>query len=132
MWSTSNLKDTQSEFLEPLTTRVQDLKEDYIQRLAKVEMEQDADFMDGVQQGGGAPIAEGKIRSKNGVVNFDIDMDDEDDYDSDDDDGLKGPPKDTVLELNQSMMKLELMDELLERIQELTSSALVEEEEDDD
>lgn len=95
-------------------------------------MEQDADFMDGVQQGGGAPITEGKIRSKNGVVNFDIDMDDEDDYDSDDDDGLKGPPKDTVLELNQSMMKLELMDELLERIQELTSSALVEEEEDDD
>ncbi|KAF9155207.1 hypothetical protein BG015_010697 [Linnemannia schmuckeri] len=131
VWSTSNLKNTQSEFLEPLTTRVQDLKEDYIQRLAKVEMEQDADFMDGVQQGGAPPIAEGKIRSKNGVVNFDIDMDDEDDYDSDDDDALKGPPKDTALELNQSMMKLELMDELLERIQELTSSAFVEEEDDD-
>ena len=111
--------------MEPLTTRVQDLKEDYIQRLAKVELEQDADFMVGVE-GGSAPISEEKIRSKSGVVNFDIDMDEEEgEYDSDEDTdpSKKSPPKDTVLELNQNMMKLELMDELLERIQELTFSA---------
>ncbi|KAG0381107.1 hypothetical protein BGX24_009936 [Mortierella sp. AD032] len=128
VWSTSNIKNTQSEFLEPLTTRVQDLKEDYIQRLAKAEMQQDAEFMDGVQQ----PLAEDKIRSKNGVVNFDIDMEsDDDEYDSDGDEKTR-PRKDTVLELNQNMMRLELMDELLERIQELTASARVEEENDDD
>ncbi|KAG0278133.1 hypothetical protein BGZ95_004630 [Linnemannia exigua] len=128
VWSTSNIRNTQSEFLEPLTTRVQDLKEDYIQRLAKAEMQQDADFMDGVQQ----PLAEDKIRSKNGVVNFDIDMESDDgEYDSDDDEKT-GPLKDTVLELNQNMMRLELMDELLERIQELTASARVEEEDNDD
>ncbi|KAF9093554.1 hypothetical protein BGX23_003208 [Mortierella sp. AD031] len=126
VWSTSNIGDTRKEFLEPLTTRVQDLKEDYIQRLAKVEMEQDAEFMDGLEnQQQQPPVAEDRIRSKNGVVNFDIDMDssDDEDYDTDDGEVKKGPPKDTALELNQNMMKLELMDELLERIQELTSSA---------
>ncbi|KAF9934316.1 hypothetical protein FBU30_002455 [Linnemannia zychae] len=122
VWSTSNIKNTQKEFIEPLMSRVLDLKESYIQRLAKVEMEQDAGFMDDIQH---TPSAmEGKIRSKNGVVNFDIDMDEVDaDYDSDDDMVTKGGPKDTAMELNLSMMKLELMDELLERIQDLTSSA---------
>ncbi|KAF9912705.1 hypothetical protein EC991_009441 [Linnemannia zychae] len=128
VWSTSNIRGTQSEFLEPLATRVQDLKEDYIQRLAKAEVEQDADFMDGVQQ---PPLAEDKIRSKNGVVNFDIDMGSDDEYDSDDDDDKKAkPPKDTVLDLNQNMMRLELMDELLERIQELTAPLHVEKDDD--
>lgn len=66
-----------------------------------------------------------KIKSKNGVVNFDIDMDsDEDDNDDDEPEGTRARPKDTVLELNQSMMRVELMDEVLERIRELTKDRL--------
>ncbi|KAF9185049.1 hypothetical protein BGZ50_003287 [Haplosporangium sp. Z 11] len=129
IWSTSNIKETDEEFLEPLSERVQELKEDYIQRLARVEMVQDAEFGDDNEP----PLH--RIKSKNGVVNFDIDMDSGDETDDDDEIGdgqMNGNsrPKDTVLGLNQDMMKLELMDELLERIHELTGS--VEEEQDED
>ncbi|KAG0339329.1 hypothetical protein BG000_002351 [Podila horticola] len=49
------------------------------------------------------------MRSKNCVVNFDTDMEsgDEDD-DEDEQEGATARPKDAVLELNQSMMRVEL------------------------
>lgn len=66
-----------------------------------------------------------KIKSKNGVVNFDIDLDsDDEDGDDDEQDGSAARLKDTVLELNQSMMRLELMDEVLERIRDLIKDRL--------
>ncbi|KAG0356651.1 hypothetical protein BGZ54_000662 [Gamsiella multidivaricata] len=127
IWSASNIEETRKEFIEPLVERVQELKEDYIQRLATAEMRQDGIFDDDAME---PPVH--RIRSKNGVVNFDIDMEsgDEDSDDDEDDDGMRrnGGPKDTVVDLNQKMMKLEIMDELLERIQELTAPV----EQDDD
>ncbi|KAF9999586.1 hypothetical protein BGZ65_005087 [Modicella reniformis] len=63
------------------------------------------------------PIHE--IKSNNGVVNFDIGMGSGDEGSGDDDDPEKakdGRRKDKVVDLNQKMMKLEIMDELLERI----------------
>jgi hypothetical protein len=114
------VQETQKEFIEPLVERVQELKEDYIQRLAAVEMMQDEVFDDDAMD-----LPTHRIRAKNGVVDFDIDMEsgDDDDDDSDDEDenrDMRRGPKDTVLDLNQKMMRLEIMDELLERIQELT------------
>jgi hypothetical protein len=101
--------------------RVQELKEDYIQRLAEVELAQDGAFGDDDE----VDIPMHKINDKNGVVNFDIDMEsgDEDGGSDDDDPGKmkNGRPKDTAMELNQKMMRLEIMDDLLERIQELTA-----------
>ncbi|CAO3566158.1 unnamed protein product [Mortierella alpina] len=118
IWMKSNIQDTHREFLEPIYVRVQQLKESYIQRLSRAESAMDSELDDPTE-----PLSH-KIRSKNGVVNFDIDMDsdDEDDDDDDSDDEIK-KPKDTVESLNLNMMRLELMDELLERIQELTESS---------
>ncbi|KAF9199924.1 hypothetical protein BGZ49_009898 [Haplosporangium sp. Z 27] len=118
VWLVSSVQETHKEFIEPLTERILELKEDYIQRLAQAEVAQDAVFDDDFD----SPMH--RIKSKNGVVDFDIDMDSGDDDDDDDDDVGEGKfrrPKDTVLDLNQKMMKVEIMDELLERIQELTS-----------
>ncbi|KAF8930452.1 hypothetical protein BGZ58_008243 [Dissophora ornata] len=120
IWSTSNVQDTHKEFIEPLVERVQELKEDYIERLAEAEMAQDMAFDDSME----SPMD--RIKSKNGVINFDIDMEsgDEDSDDGGEEDKEKSNgPKDTVMDLNQKMMRLEIMDELLERIQELTASA---------
>ncbi|KAF9946551.1 hypothetical protein BGZ72_000231 [Mortierella alpina] len=119
IWMNSNIQDTHREFLEPIYVRVQQLKENYIQRLSRAESAMDSEHADTTE-----PPSH-KIRSKNGVVNFDIDMDsgdEEDEEDDDDEDGGDKGPKDTVQDLNQNMMKLELMDELLERIQDLTGS----------
>ncbi|KAG0327119.1 hypothetical protein BGZ99_008334 [Dissophora globulifera] len=118
IWSTSNVRETHREFIEPLVERVQELKEDFIQRLEQAEMTQDTVFADTIEP------SMPKIKSKNGVVNFDIDMESEDEDESNDEDGpmgKKGGPKDTVIDLNQKMMQLEIMDELLERIQDLTA-----------
>lgn len=115
----SNIQDTHREFLEPIYVRVQQLKENYIQRLSRAESAMDSEHADTTE-----PPSH-KIRSKDGVVNFDIDMDsgdEEDEEDDDDEDGGDKGPKDTVQDLNQNMMKLELMDELLERLQDLTGS----------
>ena len=114
------MQDTHKEFIEPLVERVQELKEDYIQRLVEAEMAQDMEFDDFMEP----PMD--RIKSKNGVVNFDIDMESGDE--DSDDGGEEGKernsgPKDTVMDLNQKMMRLEIMDEVLERIQELTASA---------
>ncbi|KAF9366383.1 hypothetical protein BGX34_003662 [Mortierella sp. NVP85] len=121
VWLSSNVQETHDEFIEPLLERVQELKEDYIQRLAEVELAQDGAFGDDDEM----DIPMHKIKDKNGVVNFDIDMESGDeDGGSDDDDPEKmknGRPKDTAVELNQKMMRLEIMDDLLERIQELTA-----------
>ncbi|KAF9277735.1 hypothetical protein BGZ68_009046 [Mortierella alpina] len=120
IWMNSNIQDTHREFLEPIYVRVQQLKEDYIQRLSRSESAMDSELADTAE-----PPSH-KIRSKNGVVNFDIDMDsgdEDDDDDDDDDDDVKNNPQDTVQSLNLNMMKLELMDELLERIQDLTGSS---------
>lgn len=100
--------------------RVQELKEDYIQRLAEVELAQDVIFDDEID------VPMHRIKSRNGVVDFDIDMEsgEEDCGDGDDDELEKtknGRPKETITDLNQKMMRLEIMDELLERIQEQTS-----------
>ncbi|KAF9896449.1 hypothetical protein BX616_007427 [Lobosporangium transversale] len=116
IWLTSNIQDTQKEFIKPLAERVLELKEDYIQRLDKVEMDQDRVFNDDIDE---APLS--RIKSKNGVVNFDIEMGSGDDDEEEDQraDGTQRP-KDTAEDLNQKMMRLEIMDELLERIQEQT------------
>ncbi|KAF9994389.1 hypothetical protein BGZ65_009989 [Modicella reniformis] len=111
IWLLSNIQDTKKEYIDPLMERVQELKEDYIQRLAEVELIQDNVFDDEMD----VPVHE--IRSNNGVVNFDIDMEGDDD---DPERAKNGRRKDTAVDLNQKMMKLEIMDELLERIQELT------------
>ncbi|KAF9106397.1 hypothetical protein BGX27_009187 [Mortierella sp. AM989] len=113
VWLASNVQDTHKEFIEPLMERILELKEDYIQRLAQAEMEQDSVFDDDFD----SPMQH--IKSKNGVVDFDIDMESEDEDDEAENKPVK--PKDTILGLNQKMMKIEIMDELLERIQELTS-----------
>ncbi|KAF9979293.1 hypothetical protein BGZ75_009790 [Mortierella antarctica] len=119
IWMNSNIQDTHREFLEPIYVRVQQLKEDYIQRLSRAESAMDSDLAHPIE-----PPSH-KIRSKNGVVNFDIDMDSGDEHDDDnvEDDDENKKPEDTVQSLNLNMMKLELMDELLERIQDLTGTA---------
>ncbi|KAF9574213.1 hypothetical protein EC968_007137 [Mortierella alpina] len=117
IWMNSNIQDTRREFLEPIYVRVQQLKEDYIQRLSHAESAMDSELVDPTE-----PPSH-KIRSKNGVVNFDIDMDSGDEDDEDDGDDVNKKPKDTVQSLNLNMMKLEIMDELLERIQDLTGSS---------
>jgi hypothetical protein len=104
-----------------LTERVQELKEDYIQRLAEVEMGEDDMFDEEV----GIPLHQ--VKPGNGVVNFDIDMESGDESNGDGDDlgkAKSGRPKDTSVDLNQKMMRLEIMDELLERVQELTAPML--------
>lgn len=128
MWSTSNLEETQSFFLEPLSERVQELKEENIRRLALAEQEQDMELGDGEDDVPGAPGMLPPLKAKNGVVNFDIDMDSEDEGD-DNLPPLPGQRKESALELNQSIMRLELMDELLERIQDMTNES---KEDDDD
>ncbi|KAI1316290.1 hypothetical protein EDD11_010133 [Mortierella claussenii] len=116
IWLTSNVQETQVEFIEPLVERVQELKEDYIQRLAKAEAARDSVFDEDMIE---SPMH--KIKSKNGVVNFDIDMESGDEDDEDKDDEPAARSRDTVVDLNQKMMRLEIMDELLERIQEITA-----------
>jgi len=128
VWSTSNLEETQSFFLEPLSERVQELKEENIRRLALAEQEQDMELGDGEDDVPGAPGMLPPLKAKNGVVNFDIDMDSEDEGD-DNLPPLPGQRKESALELNQSIMRLELMDELLERIQDMTNES---KEDDDD
>ncbi|KAG0347412.1 hypothetical protein BG004_007773 [Podila humilis] len=145
VWSTSNIQEIHKEFLEPLLERVEELKEEYIERLARAE-EEEAKGAGLVDEGDNEHKENAftrrlslqppkhKIKSKNGVVNFDIDMEsgDEDDYDDDedDDDDRAGDsanlshPKDSVMALNQSMMRVELMDEVLERIRDLTKDRL--------
>ncbi|KAG0220762.1 hypothetical protein BGX31_010617 [Mortierella sp. GBA43] len=121
VWLSSNIQDTHDEFVEPLTERVQELKEDYIQRLAEIEMGEDDMFDEEV----GIPLHQ--VKSGNGVVNFDIDMESGDESNGDGDDlgkAKNGRPKDTSMDLNQKMMRLEIMDELLERVQELTGPML--------
>ncbi|KAF9346106.1 hypothetical protein BGX26_002406 [Mortierella sp. AD094] len=115
VWLLSTVQETHKEFIEPLMERILELKEDYIQRLAQAEVDQDSVFDDDFD----SPMH--RIKSKNGVVDFDIDMDSEDDDDNEEAARKAKKPKDTVLDLNQKMMKVEIMDELLERIQELTS-----------
>lgn len=122
MWSTSNLEETKSLFLEPLSERVLELKEEYIRRLALAEQELDMELGDGEDDVPGAPGMLPPLKAKSGVVNFDIDMDSEDEGD-DDLLPVPGQRKESALELNQSIMRLELMDELLERIQELTNES---------
>ncbi|KAG0000851.1 hypothetical protein BGZ79_005393 [Entomortierella chlamydospora] len=122
IWLVSTIQGTHKEFVEPLMERILELKEDYIQRLVQAEADQDAVFDDDFD----SPMH--RIKSKNGVVDFDIDMDSEDDDDDDEEATSKvKKPKDTVLDLNQKMMKVEIMDELLERIQELTSPLIQDE-----
>jgi hypothetical protein len=134
------LEETRREFLEPVTERVQELKEENIRRLALAEQEQDMELGDGEDDVPGAPGMLPPLKAKNGVVNFDIDMDsdgdDNNDDEDDEDDGLNasmgGQRKESALELNQNIMRLELMDELLERIQDLTSKGSKEDDDDDE
>ncbi|KAG0044190.1 hypothetical protein BGZ83_010568 [Gryganskiella cystojenkinii] len=122
VWSAQNLEETQNEFLEPVYERVQELKEENIRRLALAEQAQDMELGDGDDHVPGAPGALPPLKAKNGVVNFDIDMDDDEE---DDDDMMRAASqrKESPLELNQNIMRLELMDELLDRIQELTTGS---------
>lgn len=114
--------------MDPLSERLEELKDEYIERLGRAEEEEFrvAGLMDeDEEENEFTRPPTHKIKSKNGVVNFDIDMDsDEDDDDDDELEGTGARPKDTVLELNQSMMRVELMDEVLERIRELTKDRL--------
>ncbi|KAF9172273.1 hypothetical protein BGX21_005173 [Mortierella sp. AD011] len=123
VWLVSTIQETHKEFVEPLMERILELKEDYIQRLIQVETDHDAVFDDDFD----SPMH--RIKSKNGIVDFDIDIDSEDDDDDDDEEATSKAkkPKDTVLDLSQKMMKVEIMDELLERIQELTSPLIQDE-----
>lgn len=114
--------------MEPLSERLEELKDEYIERLGRAEaaearaaglMEEDEEENEFTR-----PPTH-KIKSKNGVVNFDIDVDSgDDDGDEDEQEGTAVGPKDTVLELNQSMMRVELMDEVLERIRDLIKDRL--------
>ncbi|KAF9432053.1 hypothetical protein BGZ76_011318 [Entomortierella beljakovae] len=123
VWLTSSIQDSHREFIEPLMERVVELKEEYIQRLAQAEIDQDSVF----NEDDLGPLTD-RIRSKNGVVDFDIDMESEeesnDESDNESNRKKNTKPKDTVADLNSKMMRVEIMDELLERIQELTSSLL--------
>ncbi|KAI9237237.1 MAG: hypothetical protein BYD32DRAFT_451893 [Podila humilis] len=128
VWSTSSIQEIHKAFLDPLSERLEELKDEYIERLSRAEEEESrvAGLMDeDEEENEFTRPPTHKIKSKNGVVNFDIDMDsDEDDDDNDELEGTGARPKDTVLELNQSMMRVELMDEVLERIRELTKDRL--------
>ena len=117
------MEETRSEFLEPISERVQELKEENIRRLALAEQALDMELGDGDDDIRGAPGALPPLKAKNGVVNFDIDMDDEEDDDEDDMMFAASQRKESPLELNQNIMKLELMDELLDRIHELTTGS---------
>ncbi|KAG0092303.1 hypothetical protein BGZ92_010278 [Podila epicladia] len=128
VWSTSNIQEIYEGFLEPLSERLEELKDEYIERLGRAEEAESraAGLMDeDEEENEFTRPPTHKIKSKNGVVNFDIDMESGDEVDDDDEqDGLAARPKDIILELNQSMMRVELMDEVLEHIQGLIKDRL--------
>ncbi|KAF9581741.1 hypothetical protein BGW38_001132 [Lunasporangiospora selenospora] len=116
VWSASNLVETRQEFLDPLMQRITEMRQDYTVRLARAQaQESTAGTMD-------VEPPRHKANAKNGVVNFDIDMEDMEDEEEEEEEGDEGGqvPKDTVSDLNGRMVKNELMELLLEQIFALT------------